>query len=132
RIYKIEKKMYGRTDLDFLAKIFNRCLLYFTWWVNRKDADGNNLFQGGFLGLDNIGLFDRNQVPAGTTIYQADASSWMGLFSLLMIKIAMELAKADDNMTTSPPSSSSISFTSRFPQPRSFVAIRTCRSLGRY
>jgi hypothetical protein len=96
RIYKIEKKMYGRADLDFLAKIFNRCLLYFTWWVNRKDADGNNLFQGGFLGLDNIGLFDRNQVPAGATIYQADASSWMGLFSLVMIKIAMELAKADD------------------------------------
>jgi hypothetical protein len=96
RVYKIEKKMYGRTDVNFLAKIFNRCLLYFTWWVNRKDADGNNLFQGGFLGLDNIGLFDRNQVPAGATIYQADASSWMGLFSLVMIKIAMELAKADE------------------------------------
>jgi hypothetical protein len=95
RLYKIEKKMYGRADTDFLAKIFKRCLLYFTWWVNRKDADGNNLFQGGFLGLDNIGLFDRNQVPGGATIYQADASSWMGLFSLVMIKIAMELAKAD-------------------------------------
>jgi hypothetical protein len=95
RIYNIEKKMYGRKDVDFLAKIFNRCLLYFTWWVNRKDSDGNNLFQGGFLGLDNIGLFDRNQVPAGATIYQADASSWMGLFSLTMIKIGLELAAAD-------------------------------------
>ena len=95
RIYNIEKKMYGRKDVNFLAKIFNRCLLYFTWWVNRKDADGNNLFQGGFLGLDNIGLFDRNQVPAGATIYQADASSWMGLFSLTMIKIGLELAAAD-------------------------------------
>ena len=95
RIYNIEKKMFGRMDVDFLAKIFNRCLLYFTWWVNRKDADGNNLFQGGFLGLDNIGLFDRNQVPAGATIYQADASSWMGLFSLTMIKIGLELAAAD-------------------------------------
>ena len=95
RIYNIEKKMFGRKDVNFLAKIFNRCLLYFTWWVNRKDADGNNLFQGGFLGLDNIGLFDRNQVPAGATIYQADASSWMGLFSLTMIKIGLELAAAD-------------------------------------
>jgi hypothetical protein len=95
RIYNIEKKMFGRKDIDFLAKIFNRCLLYFTWWVNRKDADGNNLFQGGFLGLDNIGLFDRNQVPAGATIYQADASSWMGLFSLTMIKIGLELAAID-------------------------------------
>ena len=95
RIYNIERKMFGRKDTDFLAKIFNRCLLYFTWWVNRKDADGNNLFQGGFLGLDNIGLFDRNQVPAGATIYQADASSWMGLFSLTMIKIGLELAAID-------------------------------------
>ncbi|MBV9672163.1 MAG: glucosidase [Verrucomicrobia bacterium] len=95
RIYNIEKKMYGRRDLKFLAKIFNRCLLSFTWWINRKDADNNNLFQGGFLGLDNIGLFDRNQVPAGATIYQADASSWMGLFSLTMMKVALELAAAD-------------------------------------
>jgi hypothetical protein len=95
RIYKIEKKMHARSDLNFLAKIFNRCLLSFTWWINRKDADGNNLFQGGFLGLDNIGLFNRDQVPAGTTIYQADASSWMGLFSLTMMKVALELAAAD-------------------------------------
>ena len=95
RIYKIEKKMHGRSDLNFLAKVFNRCLFSFTWWVNRKDADGNNLFQGGFLGLDNIGLFDRNQVPAGASIYQADASSWMGLFSLTMMKVALELAAAD-------------------------------------
>jgi hypothetical protein len=95
RVYKIEKKMYGRADVDFLAKIFHQCLIYFTWWVNRKDADGNNLFQGGFLGLDNIGLFDRNSVPAGSTIYQADASSWMGQFSLIMIKVGLELAAAD-------------------------------------
>jgi Mannosylglycerate hydrolase MGH1-like glycoside hydrolase domain len=95
RIYKIEKKMYGRGDLNFLAKLFNRCLLYFTWWVNRKDAEGNNLFQGGFLGLDNIGLFDRSRVPADARIFQADASSWMGLFSLTMIKIGLELAEAD-------------------------------------
>ncbi|MBV9489577.1 MAG: glucosidase, partial [Verrucomicrobia bacterium] len=95
RVYKIEQKTRGQGDLDFLATLFNHCLLYFTWWVNRKDADGNNLFQGGFLGLDNIGLFDRNQVPPGATLYQADASSWMGLFSLTMVKVALELAAAD-------------------------------------
>jgi hypothetical protein len=92
RVYQIEKKMYGTGDVAFLSQIFNRCLLYFTWWVNRKDADGNNLFQGGFLGLDNIGVFDRNSVPDGATIYQTDGSSWMGLFALTMIKIGLELS----------------------------------------
>jgi len=92
RVYQIEKKMYGTGDVVFLSKIFNRCLLYFTWWVNRKDEDGNNLFQGGFLGLDNIGIFDRNSAPDGVTIYQVDGSSWMGLFALTMIKIGLELS----------------------------------------
>jgi hypothetical protein len=92
RIYKIEKKMTGQGDIRFLENIFQRCLLYFTWWVNRKDAKGDNLFSGGFLGLDNIGVFDRNQLPPGASIAQADGTSWMGLFALVMLKIALELA----------------------------------------
>jgi hypothetical protein len=95
RIYNIEQKMYGTADLDFLTEIFERCLLFFTWWLNRKDKEGNNLFQGGFLGLDNIGVFDRDEVPDGTTIYQVDASSWMGLFTLTMGKIGWELESSN-------------------------------------
>ncbi len=64
RVYKIDAKRAGRPDRAFLRAIFHRCLLYFTWWMNRKDRFGDNLFSGGFLGLDNIGIFDRNRVPA--------------------------------------------------------------------
>ncbi|VVM05569.1 hypothetical protein MAMC_00680 [Methylacidimicrobium cyclopophantes] len=95
RIYEIEKKRKGNGDLIFLGKIFHRCLLSFSWWLNRKDIYGNNLFQGGFLGLDNIGLLDRSALPEGTTMYQVDASSWMGLFAINMIEIATELAETD-------------------------------------
>ncbi|MDD4933785.1 MAG: hypothetical protein PHO89_10020 [Methylacidiphilaceae bacterium] len=95
RIYEIERKNTGKGDRGFLVRVFHRCLLCFTWWLNRKDADGNDLFQGGFLGLDNIGLFDRSAVPPGSTMYQVDASSWMGLFTINMMEIAIELARED-------------------------------------
>jgi len=94
RVYKIERKMFGRDDRDFLERVFQKLLLYFTWWCNRKDAEGNNVFQGGFLGLDNIGVFDRNaMLPAGSHLDQADGTAWMGMFSLSMLAIALELAQ---------------------------------------
>lgn len=94
RVFKIERKMFGREDLDFLERVFQKLLLNFTWWVNRKDADGNNVFEGGFLGLDNIGPFNRSEpLPTGGTLRQADGTAWMAFFSLNMLSIALELAK---------------------------------------
>jgi hypothetical protein len=93
RIYKIEAKMTGARDRDFLKAIFHRCLLYATWWLNRKDPLGRNLFSGGFLGMDNIGIFDRNKVPPGYDLVQSDGTGWMGMFALVMLKIAIELAE---------------------------------------
>jgi len=96
RVYKIEQKRCGKGDRDFLERIFRRLLLYFTWWVNRKDPRGQNLFQGGFLGLDNIGVFDRSQpLPTGGDLEQADGTAWMGLFALNMLTIALELSRED-------------------------------------
>ena len=97
RLYKIEQKMYGRTDKEFLERVFQKLLFNFTWWVNRKDVEGKNIFQGGFLGLDNIGIFDRSseQLPTGGYIEQADGTSWMGMYCLNMLTIALELAKDD-------------------------------------
>src|SRR6476646_5649092 len=96
RIYKIEQKLYGRADRQFLERVFQKLLLNFTWWVNRKDAAGNNVFQGGFLGLDNIGVFDRSsELPTGGRIDQSDGTSWMGMYSLHMLAIALELAKSN-------------------------------------
>lgn len=93
QIYQLEQKFWGRADKDFLERIFQKLLLNFTWWVNRKDAQGNNLFEGGFLGMDNIGVFDRNSdLPTGGHLQQADATSWMGMYCLGMLKIALELA----------------------------------------
>lgn len=93
RVYKIEKKMYGRADKQFLERVFQKLLLNFTWWVNRKDAEGNNVFEGGFLGLDNIGVFDRSApLPTGGHLEQADGTSWMGMFCLNMLDISLELA----------------------------------------
>lgn len=94
RVYKIDAKQTGRRDRAFLESIFHKLLLNFTWWVNRKDADGNNIFQGGFLGMDNISIFDRSAaLPTGGHIDQSDGTSWMGAFSLTMLKIALELAE---------------------------------------
>jgi hypothetical protein len=93
RVYKIEKKRLGVGDRLFLERVFQKLLLNFTWWVNRKDAEGNNVFEGGFLGLDNIGVFDRSApLPNGARLEQADGTSWMGMYTLNMLAIAMELA----------------------------------------
>jgi hypothetical protein len=94
RVYQIDAKQQGKPDRDFLERIYHKLLLNFTWWVNRKDEDGNNIFQGGFLGLDNISLFDRSAaLPTGGHIDQSDGTAWMGFYSLCMMKIALELAK---------------------------------------
>jgi hypothetical protein len=96
RVYKIEKKRRGVGDRAFLQRVFHKLLLNFTWWVNRKDAEGRNVFQGGFLGLDNIGVFDRSApLPTGGHIEQADGTGWMAMYSLNMLAIAMELASED-------------------------------------
>jgi hypothetical protein len=96
RVYKIEKKRRGAGDRTFLQRIFHKLLLNFTWWVNRKDAEGLNVFQGGFLGLDNIGVFDRSSpLPGGGHIEQADGTGWMAMYCLNLLAIAMELARED-------------------------------------
>ena len=94
RIYQIEKKMYGTGDRTFLERVFQKLLLNFTWWVNRKDIGGNNVFQGGFLGLDNIGIFDRSaELPTGGHLNQSDGTSWMAVYTLNLTAIAMQLAQ---------------------------------------
>ena len=96
RVYKIEKKRRGVGDTTFLKRIFQKLLLNFTWWVNRKDADGMNIFQGGFLGLDNIGVFDRSApLPTGGHIAQSDGTSWMAMYALNLLSIALELGRED-------------------------------------
>ncbi len=96
RVYKIEKKRDGKGDRAFLERTFHKLMLNFTWWVNRKDADGMNIFQGGFLGLDNIGVFDRNEPwPTGGYIEQSDGTSWMAMYTLNLLAIALELAEEE-------------------------------------
>ena len=93
RIYKIERKMTGKGDRLFLERLFQKLLLNFTWWVNRKDTEGNNVFEGGFLGLDNIGVFDRSKpLPTGGRLEQADGTSWMAMYCLDMLSMSLELA----------------------------------------
>ena len=95
RVYEIAREMTGRADVDFLEEVFHKLLLNFTWWVNRKDPEGRNAFQGGFLGLDNIGVFDRSRphLADGRRLEQADGTAWMGLFCLDMLAIALELSR---------------------------------------
>ena len=96
RVYKIERRVRGVADRNFLERVFHKLLLNFTWWVNRKDPDGMNIFEGGFLGLDNIGVFDRSApLPEGGHLEQSDGTSWMGMYCLNMLAIALELAKED-------------------------------------
>ncbi len=93
RVYKIEKKRRGKGDIQFLERVFHKLMLNFTWWVNRKDAEGMNIFQGGFLGLDNIGVFDRSAaLPTGGHLEQSDGTSWMAMYTLNLLSIAKELA----------------------------------------
>jgi hypothetical protein len=93
RVYKIDRRVSGVADRAFLERVFHKLLLNFTWWVNRKDNDGHNIFQGGFLGLDNIGVFDRSApLPVPGHLGQADGTAWMGMYSLNMLVIALELA----------------------------------------
>ncbi len=97
QVYKIDRsKNGGKGDMKFLSRVFHKLLLNFTWWVNRKDVEGMNVFQGGFLGLDNIGVFDRNTpLPDGRHLEQSDGTSWMAMYSLDMMAIALELASED-------------------------------------
>ena len=96
RVHQIEEKMYGRKDRMFLERVFQKLLINFTWWVNRKDSEGNNIFEGGFLGLDNIGAFDRTKgLPSGGRLEQADGTSWMATYCLNLLAISLELAKED-------------------------------------
>lgn len=94
RIYKIDQKLQGKSDRKFLEEVFHKLLLNFTWWVNKKDSNGNNIFQGGFLGMDNIGVFDRSaHLPTGGYIEQSDGTSWMAMYTLNMLRMSLELAK---------------------------------------
>jgi hypothetical protein len=96
RVYKIDKKRRGVGDRKFLQRVFHKLMLNFTWWVNRKDAEGRNIFQGGFLGLDNIGVFDRSApLPTGGHLEQADGTGWMAMYCLNLLAIALELAQED-------------------------------------
>jgi len=94
RVYKIDRRVRGVADRVFLERVFHKLLLNFNWWVNRKDSEGRNVFQGGFLGLDNIGVFDRSApLPTGGHIEQSDGTSWMAMYCLNMLAIALELAR---------------------------------------
>ena len=96
RVYKIDRRVTGVADRDFLEKAFQKLLLNFTWWVNRKDTEGQNVFEGGFLGLDNIGVFDRSApLPTGGHIEQSDGTSWMAMYCLNMLAIALELSQSN-------------------------------------
>jgi hypothetical protein len=98
-LHRTEQALRGETDLEFLRVTFNKLLLNFTWWVNRKDRFGKNVFEGGFLGLDNIGVFDRSApLPTGGHLEQADGTAWMALFSQNMLELAVELATHDPGL----------------------------------
>ncbi len=94
RVFQIERNVYGKSDYDFLERVFHKLMLNFTWWINQKDSDGKNIFEGGFLGMDNIGVFDRSRpLPTGGKLEQADGTSWIAMYSLNMLKISLNLAR---------------------------------------
>ncbi len=96
RVYEMDREINGVADTVFLKRVFNKMMMNFTWWVNRKDASGRNVFQGGFLGLDNIAIFDRSApLPTGGELSQSDGTAWMAMYALAMLHIAIELALAD-------------------------------------
>ncbi|MBB3935100.1 MGH1-like glycoside hydrolase domain-containing protein [Aureimonas phyllosphaerae] len=96
RVYRMDAALTGTPDRDFLERLFHKLMINFTYWVNQKDSQGRNLFQGGFLGLDNIGVFDRSQpIPGGGMLEQADATAWMAMYALNLMRMALELAEAD-------------------------------------
>ena len=96
RIYMQEKERTGKGDTAFLERMFQKLMLNFTWWVNRKDAEDNNVFEGGFLGLDNIGVFDRNTpLPDGMVLEQSDGTAWMGMFAAILLAMALELSRTN-------------------------------------
>jgi hypothetical protein len=98
RVYHLDRRLTGKADRVFLERCFHKLLINFAWWVNKVDAEGNNVFEGGFLGLDNIAVVDRSgKLAAGTTLKQSDATGWMGMFCLNLMRMALELA--NDNRT---------------------------------
>ncbi len=96
QVYRIEKEKKGEGDVRFLKRVFQKLIVNFTWWANRKDVEGNNIFAGGFLGLDNIGVFDRSSQIKDAVLEQVDGTSWMGTFALNMMDIALEISMYDD------------------------------------
>ena len=97
QVYHIEKNNTGKGDITFLKKVFHKLIINFTWWINRKDPNGNNIFEGGFLGLDNIGVFNRSiQLHSEAQLEQADGTSWMGMYALNLMDIAIEIAMHDE------------------------------------
>ena len=98
RVYEIDKKKAGKGDIDFLKRIFQKLTINFTWWANQKDEDKNFVFEGGFLGLDNIGIIDRNVIiQKGCILQQADGTAWMGMFATYMLEMSLEIAQYDDS-----------------------------------
>jgi hypothetical protein len=94
RVYNLDRQRNGTSDVDFLERCFHKMLINFAWWINKVDGQGNNIFEGGFLGLDNITVFDRSEkIPGGGTLEQADATGWIGMFCLNLMRIALELAE---------------------------------------
>jgi hypothetical protein len=94
RVYNMDRIRSGKADREFLERCFHKLLINFEWWVNKVDSEGNNIFEGGFLGLDNITVIDRShQLPGGAKLEQSDATGWMGSFCLYLMRIALELAK---------------------------------------
>lgn len=94
-LFRMERAKTGKEDINFLKQCYHKLILNFVWWVNKVDENGNNVFEGGFLGLDNIALFDRSEVPGGGMLEQSDGTGWMGFFCLTLMRMSLELAKTD-------------------------------------